>query len=71
MVSIRLVMIYRVPNLAQVSFDSSSQGQLAMVIYEWADAPYLGKITSEEDDYLPVSTNHLPIRSIEFSSALA
>ncbi|EIM92270.1 uncharacterized protein STEHIDRAFT_46983 [Stereum hirsutum FP-91666 SS1] len=36
-----------------VSFDSSSQGQLAMVIYEWADAPYLGKITSEEDDYLP------------------
>lgn len=42
-----------------------------MVIYEWADAPYLGKITSEEDDYLPVSTNHLPIRSTEFSSALA
>lgn len=42
----------------QVSFDSTSQGQLAMVIYEWADAPYLGKITSEEDDYLPVSTGY-------------
>jgi hypothetical protein len=25
-----------------------------MVIYEWSDAPYLGKVTSQEDDYLPV-----------------
>ncbi|KAI0361441.1 hypothetical protein OH77DRAFT_1417699, partial [Trametes cingulata] len=26
-----------------VTFDSGSQGQLAMVIYEWGDVPYLGK----------------------------
>ncbi|KAA1468007.1 hypothetical protein DENSPDRAFT_857022 [Dentipellis sp. KUC8613] len=36
-----------------VSFDSTSQGQLAMVIYEWKDSPYLGKVTSDENDYLP------------------
>ncbi|KAI0068150.1 hypothetical protein BV25DRAFT_1793885 [Artomyces pyxidatus] len=36
-----------------VSFDSTSQGQLAMVIYEWKDYQYLGKVTSEIDDYLP------------------
>ncbi|OSD03235.1 hypothetical protein PYCCODRAFT_1477105 [Trametes coccinea BRFM310] len=28
-----------------VTFDSSSQGQLAMVIYEWGDVQYLGKET--------------------------
>jgi hypothetical protein len=32
-----------------------SQGQLAMVIYEWSDMKYLGKITSVSDDTLPVS----------------
>ena len=26
-----------------------------MVIYEWKDYQYLGKVTSEIDDYLPVS----------------
>jgi hypothetical protein len=26
-----------------------------MVIYEWKDYQYLGKVTSETDDYLPVS----------------
>ncbi|ETW87041.1 hypothetical protein HETIRDRAFT_468833 [Heterobasidion irregulare TC 32-1] len=36
-----------------VSFDSTSQGQVAMVIYEWKDSPYLGKVTSKVDDYLP------------------
>ncbi|KAI0052524.1 hypothetical protein FA95DRAFT_1580094 [Auriscalpium vulgare] len=36
-----------------VSFDSTSQGQLAMVIYEWKDYQYLGKLTSETDDFLP------------------
>ncbi|KAE9400586.1 hypothetical protein BT96DRAFT_819116 [Gymnopus androsaceus JB14] len=35
------------------SFDATSQGQLAMVIYEWADAPYLGKVTSTTDELLP------------------
>ncbi|GAW07100.1 integral membrane protein [Lentinula edodes] len=34
-------------------FDATSQGQLAMVIYEWADAPYLGKVTSVSDESLP------------------
>jgi hypothetical protein len=26
-----------------------------MVIYEWKDYQFLGKVTSETDDYLPVS----------------
>ncbi|KAF7981133.1 hypothetical protein HWV62_34873 [Athelia sp. TMB] len=33
-----------------------SQGQLAMVIYEWEDVEYLGKVTSMVDDYLPQKT---------------
>lgn len=36
-----------------VTFDSSAQGQMAMVIYEWGDMAYLGKITSYVDQYLP------------------
>ncbi|KAL9716500.1 hypothetical protein Ac2012v2_000948 [Leucoagaricus gongylophorus] len=37
-----------------VTFDKGSQGQVAMVIYEWADAPYLGKKGSaDEDDLVP------------------
>lgn len=32
------------------TFDSSSQGQLAMVIYEWGDMPFLGKVTSTVND---------------------
>ena len=40
--------------LGLVSFDSTSQGHLAMVIYEWKDYQYLGKVTSETE-YLPVS----------------
>ncbi|KAI0082097.1 hypothetical protein K474DRAFT_1767896 [Panus rudis PR-1116 ss-1] len=39
-----------------VTFDSTSQGQLAAVIYEWADAPYLGKVTSYINDFLPQKT---------------
>ena len=42
-------------SLLVVTFDSSSQGQLAMVIYEWKDMQYLGKVTSMVDDMLPVS----------------
>lgn len=39
-----------------VTFDAaSSHGQVAMVIYEWKDVKYLGKVTSETDDSLPVS----------------
>jgi hypothetical protein len=42
-----------------VTFDeSSSQGQVAMVIYEWKDVKYLGAITSTTDDSLPVSNPH-------------
>ena len=45
-----------VSNLQAVSFDNASPGHLAMVIYEWTDVMYLGKITtSETDDDLPVS----------------
>ncbi|KAL0951511.1 hypothetical protein HGRIS_008196 [Hohenbuehelia grisea] len=36
-----------------VTFDKESKGQLAMVVYEWADAQYLGKVTSDTDDTLP------------------
>lgn len=37
-----------------VTFDeSSSQGQVAMVIYEWKDVKYLGVTTSMTDDSLP------------------
>jgi len=42
----------------QVTFDKGSQGQVAMVIYEWADAPYLGKKDSaDEDDLVPVCSH--------------
>lgn len=34
-----------------VTFDSSSRGQLSMVIYEWGDSQYLGKVTQPDDDY--------------------
>ena len=47
--------------LGLVSFESNSQGQLAMVIYEWSDYQYLGKVTSEIDEYLPVSSSVSPI----------
>ena len=39
-----------------VTFDAASQGNLAMVIYEWADVQYLGKeTTTDSDEGLPVS----------------
>ncbi|KAJ6503337.1 lung seven transmembrane receptor-domain-containing protein [Mycena vitilis] len=39
-----------------VTFEAESQGQLAMVVYEWSDVQYLGKITSFTDDELPQKT---------------
>lgn len=43
-------------NFLAVTFDATSQGNLAMVIYEWADVQYLGKeTTTESDEDLPVS----------------
>ncbi|KAK0199240.1 lung seven transmembrane receptor-domain-containing protein [Desarmillaria ectypa] len=39
-----------------VSFDATSQGNVAMVVYEWADAEYLGKVTSPADALLPQKT---------------
>ncbi|KAH7909796.1 protein PTM1 [Hygrophoropsis aurantiaca] len=39
-----------------VTFDSStSQGQVAMVIYEWKDMQYLGNASSPTDDSLPLT----------------
>ncbi|KAI0669739.1 lung seven transmembrane receptor-domain-containing protein [Trametes maxima] len=38
-----------------VTFDSASQGQLAMVIYEWGDVAYLGKETDRTGE-LPQKT---------------
>ena len=49
-------------NPAPVSFEAESQGQLAMVIYEWSDYKYLGKVTSKEDDFLPVSVTRTCLR---------
>lgn len=37
-----------------VTFNKPSQGQLALVVYEWGDMEHLGKVTSTVDD-LPVS----------------
>lgn len=36
-----------------MTFAAESQGEVAMVIYEWQDVIYLGKQTST-DEYLPV-----------------
>ncbi|KAF8349669.1 lung seven transmembrane receptor-domain-containing protein [Amanita rubescens] len=36
-----------------VTFEPESQGQVAMVIYEWADSGYLGKVIDPNADYLP------------------
>lgn len=47
----------RFPHLDKfvVTFDGKSQGQLAMVVYEWSDMAYLGKVTSTVNTDLPVS----------------
>lgn len=38
-----------------VTFDPSSSGQLALVLYEWDDVKYLGADTpGNEDDSMPV-----------------
>ncbi|KAG6832564.1 hypothetical protein H0H92_000193 [Tricholoma furcatifolium] len=42
-----------------VSFDATSQGQVAMVIYEWTDVKYLGKSTDPTNDYLPKAYSYL------------
>ena len=50
-----------------VTFDKSSHGQLAAVIYEWSDVEYLGKTTSYADS-LPVSVGvGLPAANIDDS----
>ncbi|KAF8516142.1 lung seven transmembrane receptor-domain-containing protein [Hysterangium stoloniferum] len=36
-----------------VSFEAHSEGQVAMVIYEWQDVPYLGKASSQTDESIP------------------
>lgn len=52
-----------------VTFDQGSQGQLAMVIYEWGDYKYLGKVTSEEEEWLPVCTSFPSDRAERVSRA--
>jgi hypothetical protein len=44
-----------------VSFEAHSQGQLAMVIYEWEDVKYLGKATDPMDNALPVSQHSVRV----------
>ncbi|KAF7307076.1 Integral membrane protein [Mycena indigotica] len=38
------------------TFSPTSEGQLAMVIYEWKDVQFLGKVTSLSDEGLPQKT---------------
>ena len=47
----------KIPLLTQaiVTFAAGSQGQLALVIYEWADSKYLGKVIDPNASYMPVS----------------
>lgn len=56
-------------SVTQVTFDATSQGQLSMVIYEWADVEYLGKITSYIDDTLPVSRTAVMLIQIRLKRA--
>ncbi|KAF9076025.1 lung seven transmembrane receptor-domain-containing protein [Rhodocollybia butyracea] len=46
-----------------VSFDATSQGQVAMVVYEWADAPYLG-ITTDTNELLPSQKTYVCTSSV-------
>ena len=52
--------------LVAVTFDATSQGQLAMAIYEWQDVSYLGKVTIGDND-LPVSVPYHPILAPAYS----
>jgi hypothetical protein len=50
--------------VSSVSFDATSQGNLATIIYEWADVQYLGKeTTTDTEEPLPVRT----IYNVSFS----
>lgn len=51
---------WRCSDFAPVSFDSTSQGDLAMVIYEWADVRYLGKVTTPVDDEIDLPVSSIP-----------
>ncbi|KAF7784069.1 hypothetical protein Agabi119p4_234 [Agaricus bisporus var. burnettii] len=42
-----------------VTFGQGSLGQVAMVIYEWADAPFLGKVDAGHDDDLRVPKTYV------------
>jgi hypothetical protein len=41
-----------------------------MVIYEWEDAKYLGKVTDPTDNYLPVSNINILVVSSIYSLRL-
>ncbi len=40
----------RIDENAKVTFQGTSQGQLAMVMYEWSDSSYLGKFPADAFD---------------------
>lgn len=40
----------RVDEDSKVTFQGTSQGQLAMVMYEWSDSSYLGKFPADAFD---------------------
>lgn len=47
-----------------VTFYPESTGQVALVIYEWGDVPYLGVNTPDNS----VGGQERPVRSVPFSS---
>jgi len=49
-----------------VTFEDNSQGQVAMVIYEWKDVEYLGKATGPQDDYLPVCLHFILVDHVSY-----
>jgi hypothetical protein len=55
-----------------VTFDPSSTGQLALVMYEWSDVQYLGAETPTNGEELPVSFNpSIPYSILPFTSRIS
>lgn len=45
--------------MCTVAFNPSSQGQVAVVMYEWADVKYLGVQTPDQDQSAGLPVRHL------------
>lgn len=56
--------------LISVTFSQNSRGRVAVVIYEWRDVDFLGKLVSD-DEALPVCVLHHDLSSLTSKAALA